>query len=99
MGKPACVAGGIREQVVFGDGYAIFFLMCAKPTAGRLYVWFISALPPQDKDTDLTRLLINSLAISPLMLNLGFATKTKSHQLRRLAIASYTTVLAAGFSF
>ena len=97
-----CVAGGIREQVIFGGGSTILFSRMRSPRAGRLYVCFISALPRRKSRADkhwvyLFRLLTNSLTTSPLLFTLGFATKTKSRQLRRLAMGSYTTVLAAAF--
>ena len=56
----------------------------------------------QSPEWNLLNLLTNSLATSPLVFTLGFAAKTKaltvkSLQLRRLAIGSYTRLLAVGF--
>ena len=101
----SCAAGRICQRVVSGGGSAILFSRDQSPRAARVYVCFISALPRGKSRAAkhwvymyLFRLLTNSLTTSPLLITFGFATKTKSRQLRRLAIGSYTIVLAAAFS-
>ena len=97
--RVACVPGRIRGRVVFGGESTILFSRKPSPQQGaNMYVLF----PPShdgSRQRQSSRLLANSLATSPLLFTLGFAGKTNFRQQRKLAIGSYTTELAAGFSF
>ena len=94
----ACVAGGVSEWCLVVEPS---FYCHAQQEHGRALICMVYFRPATREVVscrNLTRLLTNSLAISPLVFSLAFATKTKSRQLRRLAIGSYTTMLAAGVS-
>ena len=91
----ACVAGGVSEWFLVVDPPFYYHALQAHSRALVCMVYFRPAMREVVSCRNLTRLLTNSLAISPLVFTLGFATKTKSRQLRRLAIGSYTTMLAA----
>ena len=84
----ARVAGGVSKWFLVVDPPFYCHAHQAHSRALVCMVYFRPATREVVSCRNLTQLLTNSLAISPLVFTLGFATKTKSRQLRRLAIGS-----------
>ena len=100
----ACVPGEIRGRMVFGGGSTIYSLACQAHS--RVLVCMVYFRPDTREVTSGETLREIQLDTSPIssrfrhsiVFTIGFATKTKFSQLRSLAIGSYATLLAAGFS-